>query len=204
MPRNTKNKIVRVSINLFNELGLANVRLQQIADEAGISVGNLAYHFKNKEAIVSQVYEQLFADFSAILALYLRTPDLSDFDALLARYFHFFQQYRFYLAELMTSPGHDKTPVHTWNEYANKLHAQIRQRINFYVESHQLIPEPQSGLYDQLATNVWRSIFFSIPEAIFRGHPLSEAAFRREVWTQLAPYLTETGAREFQTLSVQN
>ena len=41
----TKQKIVHASIKLFNENGVANVRLQQIADEIGISVGNLAYHF---------------------------------------------------------------------------------------------------------------------------------------------------------------
>jgi hypothetical protein len=48
----TKQKILNTSIRLFNEDGMANVPLQQIAKEIGISPGNLAYHFKNKEAII--------------------------------------------------------------------------------------------------------------------------------------------------------
>ena len=48
----TKQKIILSALQLFNENGIANVRLQHIADEAFISIGNLAYHYKNKEAIV--------------------------------------------------------------------------------------------------------------------------------------------------------
>ena len=60
MSASTKQRILEAAVFLFNREGVANVRLQQIADETGISVGNLAYHFKNKEAIVSAVYEYLF------------------------------------------------------------------------------------------------------------------------------------------------
>jgi len=42
----TKQKILKQSLQLFNELGISNVSLRDIADEAGISVGNLQYHFK--------------------------------------------------------------------------------------------------------------------------------------------------------------
>jgi AcrR family transcriptional regulator len=38
----TKQRIIEAAISLFNTNGIANVRLIQIADEAGISVGNLA------------------------------------------------------------------------------------------------------------------------------------------------------------------
>ncbi|MEO7308888.1 MAG: TetR family transcriptional regulator [Chitinophagaceae bacterium] len=38
----TKQKILNASLHLFNENGISNTRLQQIADETGISVGNLA------------------------------------------------------------------------------------------------------------------------------------------------------------------
>ena len=43
----TKQKILDTSLELFNKNGISNVRLQQIADETGISLGNLAYHFNN-------------------------------------------------------------------------------------------------------------------------------------------------------------
>ncbi|MEM7575421.1 MAG: TetR/AcrR family transcriptional regulator [Bacteroidota bacterium] len=192
MPRNTKEKIVSASINLFNELGQANVRLQQIADEAGISVGNLAYHFKNKEAIVSRVYEDLFADFSDLLSYYLHSPELKDFDAQLEKYHQFFNRYRFHLADLMSSRYEIGDSLKTWNDYANKLHAQIRMRISFYEGKGYLTQEATSGLYDQLAKNLWRTIFFSVPEANFRGLDLQVEDFKQEVWSQLQPYLTSS------------
>ena len=45
----TRIKIVESSILLFNKKGLANVRLQDIAEYNNISPGNLTYHFKTKK-----------------------------------------------------------------------------------------------------------------------------------------------------------
>ena len=50
--KKTKQKIIQASIELFNQKGWTNVRLQNIADRCGISVGNLAYHYANKAAII--------------------------------------------------------------------------------------------------------------------------------------------------------
>ena len=85
----TKEKILNASIRLFNENGLANVRLQQIASEIGISVGNLAYHFRNKEAILEAVAENLDVELSEILSSYRIYPNLIDFDNQLSKYFAF-------------------------------------------------------------------------------------------------------------------
>jgi AcrR family transcriptional regulator len=203
MARNTKEKILVASIDLFNELGLANVRLQHIADKVGISVGNLSYHFKTKDAIISRVYEDLFAEFSTILSLYLQHPDWKDFDYQLSQYYRFFSKYRFHLADLLFATNHPSTTLDTWNRYANKLLAQIRHRISFYVERQLLQPEPQPGIYDQVAKNIWRTIFFSIPEAVFRGETPSEQRFCNNVWKQLTPYFTTEGQSAFAQFSQQ-
>lgn len=52
----TKNKIIETAINLFNEKGCLNTSTRHIADTLGISVGNLYYHFKNKEEIVIEIF----------------------------------------------------------------------------------------------------------------------------------------------------
>lgn len=58
---NTKTKILTAALHLFNQHGLVNVRLQQIANEVGISVGNLAYHYYSKEAIVKAIDQKVVA-----------------------------------------------------------------------------------------------------------------------------------------------
>jgi AcrR family transcriptional regulator len=57
--RNTREKILIASLLLFNEKGMVNVSLRQIAQELKISQGNLNYHFKLKEDIVEALYFQL-------------------------------------------------------------------------------------------------------------------------------------------------
>ncbi|MEO1437894.1 MAG: TetR/AcrR family transcriptional regulator [Bacteroidota bacterium] len=57
--KKTKVKILDAALKCFNEQGVVNVRLQHIADEAFIRVGNLTYHFSNKEAIVLALYQQI-------------------------------------------------------------------------------------------------------------------------------------------------
>lgn len=54
----TKDKIIEVSIKLFNEKGCLNTSTRHIADELNMSVGNLYYHFKNKEEILTAIFLQ--------------------------------------------------------------------------------------------------------------------------------------------------
>lgn len=48
----TRERILQASLQLFNAHGLAAVSTHRIATEAGISAGNLHYHFNTKEKIV--------------------------------------------------------------------------------------------------------------------------------------------------------
>ena len=52
----TKEKIIETSIKLFNEKGCLNTSTRHIADELGISIGNLYYHYKNKEEILIEIF----------------------------------------------------------------------------------------------------------------------------------------------------
>ncbi|WP_026971215.1 TetR/AcrR family transcriptional regulator [Aliagarivorans marinus] len=54
----TKEKIVLVSLDMFNRLGERNVTTNHIAAELGISPGNLYYHFSNKQEIICSIFAQ--------------------------------------------------------------------------------------------------------------------------------------------------
>lgn len=57
--KNIKEKILQAALLLFNENGMVNVSLRQIAQKLKISQGNLNYHFKLKEDIVEALYFKL-------------------------------------------------------------------------------------------------------------------------------------------------
>lgn len=66
---NTKEKIIQTALKLFNEQGVDGVTVRHIANEMGISHGNLCYHFPNKDAIVIQLYDQLVTQLNQRLSM---------------------------------------------------------------------------------------------------------------------------------------
>lgn len=55
----TIERILDASLKLFNEEGFQSVSILKIANRAGISPGNLSYHFKSKTDIVLSVFPSL-------------------------------------------------------------------------------------------------------------------------------------------------
>ncbi len=195
----TKQKILTASIRLFNWNDTANVRLQQIADETGISVGNLVYHFKNKEAIVSAVYETIFSEFYQLLSAYLSNPDLADFDQQMENYHRFFCKYKFYLIDLYEVDRAYPQIMERWQECFGKMLVQIRKRLDYNVSQGILQPEPEPGMgiYNTMTNNISMTIVFWIPQQLLKGQPVNESKFKHSVWAQIAPHFTPKGLEEF-------
>ena len=53
---NTRDDILQCARALFMEKGYNNVSMRDIAEAAGIRVGNLTYHFPRKELLVEAIY----------------------------------------------------------------------------------------------------------------------------------------------------
>jgi AcrR family transcriptional regulator len=63
----TKDRILQTSLLLFNEEGEPNVTTVDIANEMEISPGNLYYHFRGKEIIIEELYDQFDREMTDIL-----------------------------------------------------------------------------------------------------------------------------------------
>ena len=102
MARQTRERILETSLAMFNAQGEPNVTTNHIADELGISPGNLYYHFRSKDDIV----EHLFARYEASVgdALLLpdgRAPNLEDIWLQLHLVFESLWGYRFLYRDLV-------------------------------------------------------------------------------------------------------
>lgn len=71
-PVKTRDRILAASLQLFNTQGERQVTTNHLAAAMGMSPGNLYYHFKNKDAIISE----LFTRYAERMASALTFPDV--------------------------------------------------------------------------------------------------------------------------------
>ena len=74
----TAQRILLTATHLFNEQGERNVTANDIALELDISPGNLYYHFKGKDGIVSVLFADYYRELASLLAAPLITEDFLD------------------------------------------------------------------------------------------------------------------------------
>ena len=65
----TKERILQLSLQLFNERGERSVTTNHIAAELGMSPGNLYYHFRNKNEIIKELMYQYQVETLEMLSL---------------------------------------------------------------------------------------------------------------------------------------
>ena len=64
-PRRTAERILEVTLALFNRFGEPNVSTTLISAELGISPGNLYYHYPAKDELINNLfdrYERVYRD----------------------------------------------------------------------------------------------------------------------------------------------
>ena len=197
----TKQKIIASSIKLFNENGLTNVRLQQIANDVGISVGNLAYHYYSKKAIVNEIDQQLSELIAPIIDENLSFPNLMDFDTQLARYYHLLTNYSFYFLDLLEIKRNYPKLYTKRKNYINQIITQIENWFELTKTQGILKSEPRLRHYKITAHAIWMIITFYMTQPIDHGKPEdSERVFKEMVWSQVLPHFTEAGRIEFDIL----
>jgi len=62
----TKTQIKQSALKLFNQKGLMNVTLRDVAADISKSYGNITYHFKNKEKVIESIYNDMMQELSII------------------------------------------------------------------------------------------------------------------------------------------
>ncbi len=63
----TRDRILECALHLFNQKGEPNVSTMEVANEMGISPGNLYYHFHGKEPLVLGLFERFQGELTPLL-----------------------------------------------------------------------------------------------------------------------------------------
>jgi AcrR family transcriptional regulator len=100
-PRRTRERILQTALALFNRFGEPNITTADIANEMGISPGNLYYHFRNKDQIIAELFAALEQRLDPLLQVTARrTAGVEDLWLVLHLLFEAMWDYRFFFRDL--------------------------------------------------------------------------------------------------------
>jgi len=153
--KKTQEKIVVTAIRLFNQKGVGNIRLQDIAKSAKISPGNLTYHYKTKKDLMEAVLHYMSAARLEMQTVYQPALEATTWIDLLKNYLHFQIKFRFFSRDILEI-------ICLVSEAKNLFEQQIEYMVEFSKNSIYLaigkgymLPEPKAGHYDIFAKNLW-------------------------------------------------
>lgn len=203
MSISTKDKILNSSIYLFNRFGFVSVRLQYIADEVGISIGNLAYHFKTKDEIIEKIYEQLAHEQQQLLADLRMIPLFENINYHIEKSFLLQQKYSFFYTDTLEVMRAYQNIKRQYREQLQWQAIQLELLIKFNIARGALI-EPNSPDSTSLLANRYLLLLENwMNFERMKGTELSEInvqILKDNIWGLLSPYFSLTGQNEFKQL----
>ena len=102
-PRRTAERILEVTLELFNRFGEPNVSTTLISAELNISPGNLYYHYPAKDELINALFNRYELDLNALLNAADDIANVEDAWFFLHSLFELIWRYRFLYRDLSTT-----------------------------------------------------------------------------------------------------
>ena len=159
----TVKNILETARRLFNILGTSKISTNHIAKDAGISPGNLYYHFKNKEEIIRALFCEMAEEYDPLWDSII--PDKDGFTAvvdLIYKGFGLSVEYRFLYLELAVLLKNDPE--------LRKIHDEIMKKRMDHLEKT-MLASVETGIFiqknDLSFINTINSLFWLINQFWF-------------------------------------
>lgn len=194
----TRDKILRSSLELFNERGERNVTTNHIAAHLAISPGNLYYHFRNKSDIIYDI----FLEYQKLVDVYLDIPEdramtLDDMTFYLESVFDGLWNYRFFHRDLEYLLDSDQRLRKDYHDFTRRGLRSIGRIFEKLAEAGIIEPQDED-LRSAMSLNVWLVItnwmaFLKTAHAAGQSACLTLTELKRGIYQVLTlevPYLT--------------
>jgi AcrR family transcriptional regulator len=200
----TKKKIIHTAIRLYNERGVCNVTMRDIAAEVGISPGNLAYHYKNQDYIIEEIFRCLKQERDQILVSVQQIPTFDNINQQILPLLEVAKKYMFFHIDTVHL-------LRTYPKIASLQQAYYEDSIKYdkavidhFVEVGIFRAEQRPGQYHRLAHTAWMLMTFWLQQLTVRGYEeLNIEELRQSLWDLVLPHLTEKGSRQFRNMHNQ-
>ena len=194
----TRIKIVESSILLFNKKGLANVRLQDIAEYNNISPGNLTYHFKTKKDLMDYIIYYMIRKLVEIEATQRESLKQMSLYNILRNNLVFLFNYRFFFRDILEIINLVPNAKSVFKD-VNKLNEKFSiEYINISIKNGYMKKEAFDGQYKTFAKNNWAIVSSSL--TTWEVLDDSKNKYRKifdEIMGHFYPYLTKKGVDRY-------
>jgi AcrR family transcriptional regulator len=179
----TRDRIIETAISLFNDGGSKRVSTNHIAQAAGISPGNLYYHFRNKEDIIGAILERMYVEGKEEYGLIQekRGPaTLEGMEETFAMIQRFNWRFRFLKRELTALVMDDPKLGELFRE-VNRSHLEmIRRSVDISIEQGYISPM-DSADRDLFVEQIWLVILFWLNYLELGGEEVNGDTLKRGV-----------------------
>jgi AcrR family transcriptional regulator len=153
--KETQGRILDTAIELFNRHGSAKISANRIADECGLSRGNLYYHFKNKAAIIQAIYDRIATEVKCNWVDDLENPTIDHMLEMFDRQLALIWQYRFFYRELTALLDGDRR---LQQRFSNDRNERTRVIVEFFavlIEKNVLLGPDNRKTLENLVKLSW-------------------------------------------------
>jgi AcrR family transcriptional regulator len=193
-----KIKIKDSAIKLFNTQETLSVTTNHIAKEAGISPGNLYYHYKNKEEIITSLYMDLskkFEEINSFENILISSNPLKALHNTFELLSKIFYEYRFLLRDSMVLISLYPSLKESFTKNQEKRIQQIQGILQFLIKEDILRFEDNTNLEKRakmhwFITAYWQTFASSTGEVSIESIKDAKEVFFEFM---IYPFLTKKG-----------
>jgi len=194
----TKEKIKKTTLLLCNEGDSLSVSTNHIAKKLGMSPGNLYYHYKNKEAIIRDIYHDMsvtFESFNSFEQILSAQNPLKELSSMFDRYNELFWEYRFLMRDsalLMTIDPELK--IMFAKNQAIRVE-QIESLLKFLIHEEILEPIPKEQIHKRAKLNWFISAYWQVFTSTYDVISKESIREAKEMLfeLQIYPFLSQKG-----------
>jgi len=189
----TKEKIVIKGKQLFNQNGFGATTLYQIAQELGISRGNLTYYFKNKAALLEEIAAEMSSKYTTKMAA-TQFPSWENTNNATKAFHELQKEYGFIFQDkqVMAFPF---VKAQIEQIYKDDVKRQMAM-ISFSIQVGNMREEVIPGTYHNLCRTLWMNSFFWLLSDIYQDLE-KETGWDKVAWSLVLPHFTAKGLAAF-------
>ncbi|KPW33318.1 MULTISPECIES: TetR/AcrR family transcriptional regulator [Pseudomonas syringae group] len=198
----TRDRILECALTLFNQQGEPNVSTLEIANEMGISPGNLYYHFHGKEPLILGLFER----FQTELAPLLDPPsdarlEPEDYWMFLHLIVERLSHYRFLFQDLSNLAGRLPKLARGIRNLLNSIKKTLASLLARLKARGQLVSETQA--LGQLVEQITMNLLFSLDYQRILGGEGNVRVVVYQIMMLVTPHLLPTSREAAEQLAME-